>query len=130
MSEQATCGKGLAQNATLPATLADVMDAVGDNISEHMTALDPRDNAARLERDAYASLLSKHRAAAAQLRAIADEMAGYRDMPMAPHDPEVMRDEKLRRAFEQLVAREKELRAYLDERLEREEEMLAAARRG
>ena len=57
-------------------------------------------------------------------------MAGYRDMPMAPHDPVVMRDPKLRRAFEQLVAREKELRAYLDERIEREEAMLTAARRG
>ena len=51
-------------------------------------------------------------------------------MPMAPHDLMVMRDPKLRRAFEQLVAREKELRAYLDERIEREETMLTAARRG
>ena len=51
-------------------------------------------------------------------------------MPMAPHDPVVMRDPKLRRAFEQLVAREKELRAYLDERIEREEGMLATASRG
>ena len=74
--------------------------------------------------------MNPHRVAAQQLRAIAEEMAGYRDMPMAPHDPMVMRDPKLRRAFEQLVAREKELRAYLDERIEREEAMVTAVRRG
>ena len=130
MPEQQTCGKGLAQNAALAAKLAEVIDAVGDNHAEHRTALDERDPAARRERDAYTALLTKHRVAAQQLRAIAEEMAGYRDMPMAPHDPMVMRDPKLRRAFEQLVAREKQLRAYLDERIEREEGMLAAAGRG
>jgi hypothetical protein len=128
MPDQATCGKGLAENAALPAKLAEVIDAVGDNLSEHMTALDPRDPAARIERDAYATLLTKHRDAAVQLRAIAEEMAGYRDLPMAPHYPEVMRDQKLRRAFERLVALEKDLRAYFDDRIEREDAMLASAR--
>ncbi|HEV8654449.1 MAG TPA: hypothetical protein VGR85_02930 [Candidatus Limnocylindria bacterium] len=96
MPEQLTCGRGLAQNAALPAKFADVIDAVGDNLAEHMTALDQRDPAARVERGAYASLLTKHRAAGAQLRAIAQEMAGYRNMPMAPHDPEIMRGPTLR----------------------------------
>ena len=90
MPEQSTCGKGLAQNSALPAKLAEVIDAVGDNHAEHLTALDERDPAARVERDAYASLLAKQRIGAAQLRVIANEMAGYRDMPMAPHDPTVM----------------------------------------
>ncbi len=128
MPEQPTCGKGLAQNAALPAKLAEVLDAVADNLSEHMRGLDERDPVARRERDGYASLLSKHRAAVGQLHAISEEMAGYRDLPMAPHDPGVMRDPKLRRAFERLVAIETSLRAHLDERIEREEEMLAAAR--
>ena len=125
MREQQTCGKGLAQNAGLTVRLAEVVDAVADNLSEHMAALDQRDPAARIEREAYDQLLTKHRAAASQLRAIADEMASYRDMPMAPHDSLVMRDPKLRRAFEGLLARERELRARLDERIKREEEMLA-----
>ena len=35
MPEQQTCGKGLSQNAALAAKLAEVIDAVGDNHSEH-----------------------------------------------------------------------------------------------
>jgi hypothetical protein len=33
MPEQATCGKGLAQNAALPAKLAGVNEAVAENLS-------------------------------------------------------------------------------------------------
>ena len=108
MPDQAACGKGLAQNAALPAKLADAIEAVAANLSAHMTALDARDPKARAERDAYASLFAKHRTAAAQLRAIAEEMAGYRDLPMAPHDADVMQGPALRQPFERLVAIEKE----------------------
>jgi hypothetical protein len=129
MPEQPTCGKGLEQNAALPAKLADVLDAVAENLSAHMTALDPGDQAAREERDAYAELLARHRAIVDELRALSKEMASYRDLPMAPHDPEVMRGPTLRDPFQLLVEVEKELRAYLDGRISREEEMLTLARR-
>ena len=129
MSDQATCGKGLAQNAALSAKLAEIVGAVAENLSAHMTALDPANPGARPERDAYASLLTRHRAIAEELRALSHQMAGYRDLPMAPYDPEVMRGSSLRDPFERLVEIEKELRAYLDERIGREDEMLASARR-
>ena len=114
MPDQATRGRGLAENADLQATLAEILDA---------------DAAARTERDAYARLSSNHPDAAAGLRAIAGEMSGYRVLPMAPHDRDVMRSPRLRAAFERLIALEKDLRAYLDERIEREERMLAGAPR-
>ena len=40
MPEQAMCGKGLAENAALPAKLAAAIDAVGANLSEPMTGLE------------------------------------------------------------------------------------------
>lgn len=39
--DQATCGQGLAQHATLPAKLADAFAAVADNLEIHLAALDP-----------------------------------------------------------------------------------------
>ena len=130
MPEQATCGKGLAANATLPARLGDVVSAVADNLEAHMTALDPSDPVARVENEAYASLLARHRAIARELRALSAEMTRYRGLPPAPHDPEVMRGPTLREPFERLVETERELREHLDERIAREDEMLAAAKRG
>ena len=130
MPEHATCGKGIAANATLPERLADVVSAVADNLEAHMTALDGSDPAARAEREAYASLLTRHRAVADELRAMSEEMADYRELPPAPHDPQVMRGATLREPFERLVETERELREHLDERIAREDEMLAAAKPG
>jgi hypothetical protein len=39
MSEQQTCGEGIAQNAALPANLADLFGAVAEILEVHLTAL-------------------------------------------------------------------------------------------
>ena len=39
MSEQPTCGQGLAQNADLPANLVDLFGAVAEILEVHLTAL-------------------------------------------------------------------------------------------
>jgi len=39
MSEQPTCGQGLAQNADLPANLVDLFGAVAEILEIHLTAL-------------------------------------------------------------------------------------------
>jgi hypothetical protein len=125
MERPATCGEGLAANASLSASLADVVDGVADNLEVHVTALDLSDENAQRERDAYRALAAEHRIAAAALREIADHMASYRRLPMARHDAVVMTGGALREAFEAFVERESALHALLDERLAQEREMLA-----
>ena len=40
MDEQQTCGRGLAEHAVLPAQLAEVVEAMADNLQVHMQALE------------------------------------------------------------------------------------------
>jgi hypothetical protein len=90
MSEHPTCGEGLASHSTLPTKLGDLTAAVGDVLEVHTTALDLNDENARRERDAYLKLVAEHRRTAAELRSTAEEMLGYRDLPIARHDPNAM----------------------------------------
>jgi hypothetical protein len=123
-----TCGKGLAAHAPLPAKLAELTEAVADNLELHMQALDMTDDRSRREYDAYQSLVKAHRGAAWHLQSTASEMAGYRDLPMGRHDEKAMSDPKLGEAFERFVRREEELLALLQKRLEEDRSMLAAMR--
>jgi hypothetical protein len=57
---------------------------------------------------------------------MAGEMTGYRDLPMAPHDEQVLTSAKAADAFERFAAAEGALLAMLEERLEQDPRMLAA----
>lgn len=124
MSEQPTCGRGLAQNAALPANLADLFGAVAENLEIHLTALDPSHKPSRPEFDAYVGLATEHREIESRLRALAMQMEGYRELPMAAHDPEVMTSPRTAEAFHRLIAQEEALAALLKSRLERYRVML------
>jgi hypothetical protein len=126
MDQQLTCGQGIAQNAALPAKLADVLAAVAENLEVHLTALDPKDKASRPEFDAYVALATEHREIESRLRALVVRMEGYRELPMANHDMTVMTSAKTAQAFERLVTEEKALSALLASRAERFRQMLNA----
>jgi hypothetical protein len=126
MEEEPTCGKGLAAHSTLPAKLGELTDAVAENLEVHMTALDLEDENARREHAAYESLAREHRAIAARLRALGEEMAGYRDLPMGRHDMTAMSSPPVLAAFTTLVRVEQELLTLLQEREALNREMLAA----
>jgi hypothetical protein len=128
MDEQPTCGKGLAEHSTLPAKLAELEDALAENLELHQKTLDLGDGNARRELDAYVKLAKEHRRIAAQLRTTAQRMAGYRDLPMGRHDEQALADPKLLGAFATFVKREEELLSLLQHALERDRQMLAAAR--
>jgi hypothetical protein len=124
MSDQPTCGRGLAANAALPAKLADLMAARAEVIERHTRALDMADPNAQQELDAYTSLARAHREIAAELARLAHQMAGYRDLPMARHDMQVMADPKGQaEAFQRFVALERELLALLHTSLEQSGEV-------
>jgi hypothetical protein len=125
MAEQPTCGRGLASHSPLAASLAELTDAVASNLDVHMRALDPTDEDARREHAAYLRLSEEHRRAAAELRAIGEEMAGYRDLPMGRHDHEEMTSPDVAAAFRRFVTAERDLVALLQRRLEQDQRMLA-----
>ena len=76
--------------AALPAKLADLMSARAEVLERHTRALDLDDAAGRQEFDAYTALVGAHREVAAELAALAQQMSGHRDLPMAPHDTAVL----------------------------------------
>jgi len=118
-----TCGQGLAAHSAVPAKLAELIVAMGDNLEAHLESLDLTDEDATLERDAYVKLVERHRRIAAELKATADEMAGYRDLPMGRHDDEKLASPTTVEAFESLVRVEQELITLLEHTLEQHRSM-------
>jgi hypothetical protein len=124
MTEQRTCGQGLAEHSALPAKLAEVTAAVADILASHTKALDLEDDNAREENRVYQKLVDQHRRTAAELRATAEEMAGYWDLPMGRHDPQAASSPEVVGAFASFVRIEQELLALLQARLEQDRTML------
>jgi hypothetical protein len=125
MDEQ-TCGQGLAENSVLPAQLAEVTEAMADNLQAHMQALELDDPAARQEHAVYLRLVEEQRQTAGRLRAVAGEMAAARDLPMGRHDAQTMTSPEVAQAFQHLVKAKQELLALLQRTAGRDQQMLAA----
>ena len=124
MDDQPTCGKGLAANAPLPAALGAVVSALGAVLVAHQASLDVRDPTAKREHDAYQDLGDAYRVIAVQLDAAAKRMAGYRDLPMGPHDMSVLMARPAIDAFATFVKREEEMLALIQARLPEDRAML------
>ena len=106
---QQTCGKGLAEHSTLPHRMAAVAAAMADVLEHHRTSLDLADPQSRPELDAYTALTNEWRDIAAALEATADRMAGYRDLPMAPHDEAVLSSNEAAAKYASFLRAEREL---------------------
>lgn len=124
MSEQPTCGEGLAAHAGLPSKLGELLTAVADVLEVHIHALDLTDERSRKEYEAYRDLARAHRLIGGQLTAMGERMMGYRDLPMGRHDMRMMGAAAARDAFRQFVEREQELVALLQLRLPQDRQML------
>ena len=131
MVDEWTCGKGLARNAALPAKLGDLTEALAGMLEAHTRALDMTSEACGQEYDAYRRLAEDCRGVAPALHALASHMAGYRDLPMGPHDEAAMSGPQFRAAFERFVNAERELAALLEGQIASYGAMLAdMARKG
>jgi hypothetical protein len=122
--EQPTCGQGLAENAPLPAKLAELTAALAENLEAHLPTLELDDEHSRREHEVYQELARRHRDAAAQLAAAAGQMAAQRDLPMGRHDLRAVSPE-VAEAFQRFVDRKQELLALLQRQLEEDRRMLA-----
>src|SRR5687768_6834186 len=128
MDEPRTCGKGLAERSALPARLSALVAAIADMLERHQQTLDLTDDNARAERTAYQQLASDYRYLATELRATADRMAGYRDLPMARHHAAALVAPDIREALANLVERERDVAAILEMWIEEDQAMLAVAK--
>jgi hypothetical protein len=128
MDEQQTCGKGLEQNAVLPAKLSELAAAMGAVLQAHIPSLDLTDERSRKEHEVYQRLVAQFREAAVQLEAIARLMGGSGGLPMGRHDDAAMASPAVRDSFEGFVQSEQELLTMLQHRLEQDQQMLAAMR--
>jgi hypothetical protein len=125
METSQTCGRGLAENSSLPAKLAELTEAFAVVLELHIKALDLSDPVSNKELDAYRQLANESRDVAAKLHSIGKEMAGYRDLPMGRHDPTAMASPTAADAFDNFVKREDELLQLLEQRLKQDREMLS-----
>jgi hypothetical protein len=128
MDEQQTCGRGLAEHSALPARLAEVTEAMASNLQVHMQALELDDEPAREEHAVYLRLAEEQRQAAARLRAVANEMAAARDLPMGRHDAQTMSSPEVGDAFHRFVKAKQELLDLLEGMVEEDRRMLAEMR--
>jgi hypothetical protein len=125
MDEQQTCGRGLAEYSALPAQLAEVTEAMADNLRVHMQALELDDEPARQEHAVYLRLVEEQRQAAGRLRAVAGEMAAARDLPMGRHDEEAMTSPEVGAAFRDFAEAKRELLVLLQRMAEEDQQLLA-----
>ena len=124
MTEERTCGKGLAEHSVVPAKIADLIAALADNLEAHLKTLDLSDSASRREHDLYRTLATEYAEIASRLAATAQRMAGYRSLPMGRHDPATSAAASVRQAFEEYLAREEELVLRLEDSIEHDRHLL------
>jgi hypothetical protein len=126
VTDEPTCGKGLAEHSAVPLLMADLTTAMAEVLERHTAALDLTDPSSRREHEAYVGLVRDFRDVSARLGAIAGRMAGYRDLPMGRHEMTAMMDPANVGAFQRYVRLEEELHHLLHSRLEMDRGMLAA----
>ena len=125
MDIQQTCGMGLAQNAVIPAKMAEMIAALAAVLQTHVPTIDTALEAGRHEYDAYVMLARQYDAIASDLGSTAAQMAACRDLPMAPHFESALTDPRLLATFETYVQRAGELLELLSARVEGDRTMLA-----
>jgi hypothetical protein len=127
-SEPQTCGNGLAVRSAFPARVSALTAAMVDVLDTHQQTLDFTDDNARAELTAYQQLANDYRRLTSQLRATADRMLEYRDLPMARHHAQAMMAPEIRGTLANLVERERELAALLQTWIEEDQARLAVSK--
>lgn len=128
MTDENTCGAGMAANAILPTRMAGVVAAMADLLTRHTDSLDPDDPAAEAERDAWLAIAAEHRRIAGHLSAAADRMEAQHALPMASHDAAVLSTGEAMSAFEHFVHAQEQLSELLTDQLVEYRAMLSNTR--
>jgi hypothetical protein len=126
MDQPPTCGRGLADNASLPAKLGELSSALGSILEAHIPSLDLTDDRSRTESEVYQDLAKDLRRAGLLLETIARQMSGSRDLPMGRHDKRALASPAALNSFQGFAQLEQELLTLLQHRLEQDRHMLTA----
>jgi len=119
----ATCGRGLAGHAGLPAQLAVMYRGLAETLELHRELLVLDDERSRREDEVYRDLASRWRRIAGEVDEAAERMSAQRDLPMGAHDESAW-SERHRRAFETFVRAQRELISRLESAARQDERML------
>jgi hypothetical protein len=118
MTEEPTCGQGLAEHAPLPRLFGALLDAVADNLDAHLPGLVANDPDTQREKRVYEQLAAQHRGVATRLCALGEEMAGCQDLPMGAHDLGALSSQPATEALARMIRAETDLLALLTQQLE------------
>jgi hypothetical protein len=124
MADESTCGQGLARHAELFQLVAELVDAVADNLSTHVPALVASDRNSQEEQRVYEQLAASQREAAASLHAVGAAMAAQQDLPMGEHDVDAMSPAAAAGALARMIGTEEQLIAHLGQLLDEHEAIL------
>jgi uncharacterized protein YndB with AHSA1/START domain len=119
-----TCGVGIAQHASIPATFAVMAEGLAETMSLHRRMLRLDDANARREDEVYRELADRWSGIAESVKAAAARMAAQSDLPMGAHDQSAWGPEHVR-AFDTFVRSQSHLLALLRVAAERDEQALA-----
>jgi hypothetical protein len=122
--DQPTCGKGLAENSILPEQVSKVIAAMAENLETHMQALDLTDKNSSAEYAAYEHLVKELKQSALQLHLTANQMTGYRELPMGRHNMKEMTHPRIREAFERFLKEKRDLLSLLEQTMQRDNQIL------
>lgn len=128
MADHPTCGEGLAENAVVPATIAEIITSLSAVLAAHLKALDLGDDISRREHAAYSELANAYAEIGNSLHGAAERMSRYRDLPMGRHDMQAMTASEPVEAFARFVKAEEQLLASFQARLPGDQAMLTAMR--
>ena len=128
MSEEFTCGHGIAEHAALHARLSSLLETVAINLEAHLASLDPADEVSRPEHDAYTTLVVEHRELSGRLRSLGELMRSYRGLPMANHAPAALGSREVMAAFEALLEEQEQVADLLRAWIERDRTLLEEIR--
>jgi DNA repair exonuclease SbcCD ATPase subunit len=130
MAEQASCGGGLAEHSAVPAKIGEMLASLAENLELHVPAIDIADANGRSERDAYESLAAEYRAIASRLQSVAEQMAGYRDLPIASHHEAALTTPRVMSAFRRFLELQDEVVQLIQRTAERDRHILEAIESG
>jgi uncharacterized protein YndB with AHSA1/START domain len=120
-----SCGSGLAQHASRPLRMAEMLAALGETLELHRAMLILDDKNSKREDDVYHELATAYDEVAAKLKKTAEQTAKQRDLPMGAHDETKWSDAHLR-SFTRFVKAQSALLSILRVAAENDEKMLAS----
>lgn len=125
VDEAPTCGIGLAQHATIAATIGVMFEGLAETLERHRNMLVLDDPNSRKEDEVYRELAARWNDIAQRVEKTAAHMAAQHELPMGAHDQTAWGEGHLK-AFEKFVKAQTQVLALLRAAAERDDKMFSS----